>query len=101
MGAFLALLPTLLQLLPSIIAFVEQVKGPASGQGPAKLAAAVDLIQKLLPAIAPHLTQDPAKLALVHEVIGVGVTLMNASGMMPGAPVATTANPLAGPPGAG
>jgi hypothetical protein len=87
MTAFFALLPTLLQLLPSIISFVEQLHGSAPGQGPAKLTAAVDIVQRLVPAIAPHLTDDPAKLAIVNDIFGVGVRVMNATGMMPKAPV--------------
>ena len=83
MAAFLALLPTLLELLPSIIKFIEQCYGPQSGQGPQKLQAAVDLASKLVPEIAPHLTDDPKKLSVVNDIISVGVKVMNATGMLP------------------
>ncbi len=83
MAAFLTLLPTLLELLPSIIKFIEACFGPAAGQGPQKLAAAVDLAKQLLPEIAPHLTDDPKKLAVVNDVISVGVKVMNATGLLP------------------
>lgn len=81
MAAFFALLPTLLQLLPSIIAFIEQLYGP--GNGAQKLASAVDLATKLVPEVAPHLTDDPKKLSLVQDVIGFAVKVMNATGTMP------------------
>ncbi len=83
MTAFLTLLPTLLELLPSIIKFIEACFGPQAGQGPQKLSAAVDLAKQLIPEIAPHLTDDPAKLAVVNDVISVGVKVMNATGMLP------------------
>lgn len=81
MAAFLALLPTLLDLLPSIIKFVELLHGP--GNGSTKLASAVTLVQQLVPEVAPHLTSDPAKLDMVNKLISFGVGVLNATGKLP------------------
>lgn len=81
MAAFLSILPLLLNLLPAIISFIEQIHGP--GNGAVKAAAAVDLAQKLIPEIAPHLTDDPKKAAVVSDLLTVAVSVMNATGMMP------------------
>ncbi len=81
MTAFLELLPLILKVLPGVISFIEQVMGP--GNGAAKLAAAVQLTQDIIPEVAPHLTDDPKKLAQVQAVISTGVKFMNAAGMLP------------------
>ena len=98
MPAFLALFLQLLPYLPSIIGAVQQMHGPTTlTNGPQKLATAVGLVQILAPEIAPHLTDDPAKLKLVQDVIGVSVSAMKLSGMMPTVAAPTTAEPLGQP----
>lgn len=84
MAALLGLLqylPMLLQVLPSVISFTEQLHGP--GNGDAKKAAAVDIIKTVMPEIAPHLTKDPEKLEAVNGLIDVAVKYMNKNGTMP------------------
>lgn len=95
MTAFLALLPTLLNIIPSVIAFIELLHGNTPGQGPAKAAAAVDLIQRLVPEVAPHLTSDPAKITMIQDIIALGVKIMNATGTMPVAPAPAVATAVA------
>lgn len=98
MGTFIALFLQLLPYLPAIIKFVEQLHGP--GNGAAKLATAVNLMQQLAPEIAPHLTSDPAKLDAVQKVIGVSVAVLNATGQMPTAePKPSVQSPLQQPAG--
>lgn len=91
MTAFLTLLPTLLDLLPSIIKFIEALHGP--GNGATKLASAVSLAQQLVPEIAPHLTNDPAKIDTVNKLISFGVGVLNATGQLP----ASTSAPMVQP----
>lgn len=97
MGAFLALLPTILQLIPSIIVFIESTHGAAPGQGATKLQAATDLLSVAVPALAPVLTTDPAKQSLINDVFALGVKIMNAAGTMPAAPEFTTTSPARAP----
>ena len=81
MPAFLSIFLQLLPFIPNIIKAVEQLQGP--GNGASKLSTAMSLIQGLEPTLGPLLVEDPAKLAIVHNVIGISVSAMNASGMMP------------------
>lgn len=78
---FVFLLLQFLPHLPALIQTVENLHG-ATGTGAQKLAAAVQLVGAVEPAIGQAIGADPAEQARLEGVISTVVSVMNAAGTL-------------------
>lgn len=98
----LALLPSILSNLPSIVSFVETLFGGQAGKSTDKHAAAIQLLQLVVPELESALGANATIKTVVDGLIAIAVTLMQKNGTMPVAtlPVAPVSTVADQPPGA-
>lgn len=78
------LLLQLLPYLPSVVRTVEEIHGgpESTGKGAQKLNTAIDIVTKVVPAVADSISQKPENQTHLVTVINAVVAGLNASGVM-------------------
>lgn len=82
---FALLILQLLPVLPGLIRAVESIYG--AGNGTAKLTAAVNILQAVVPAVADHLAAEPTNTPKLQSLIGTVVAGLNAANTWSAPPI--------------